>query len=463
MLLALVLSASSPAPQSPPPIRALVVAGANNHDWRFTTPEIAGTLAETGRFTVAVTETPATTFADAAAMADVDVLVLNYNGPRWGDAAERGFLAAVKKGTGVTVIHAANNAFEGWAEYEQLVGLLWRQGTGHGAYHPFDVHVVDAHHPITAGMADLRRHPDELYHRLAPGKGAEFRVLLAAYADPAQGGSGRFEPMATVARFHDGRVFHTPLGHTWTDAVPTRATWLDPQFRRLVARGTEWAATGTVTLAPAPLNWLTDEERAQGFERLFDGRSLDHWRAYRGEHPPAQGWIVRDAAIVHLAGGGGGDLVTREEFGDFDFRFSFRTAPSANSGVIWHVLETEGQTYMTGPEYQVLDDQGAKPDPKHAAGALYDLVPATGKDVRPAGAWNEGRIVIENGRVQHWLNGKLVVDAPCRGPEWDAMVRKSKFRDWPFGKTDSGRIALQDHGDEVAYRDLRIRRIGSRQ
>lgn len=453
------------APQNPPPLRALVVSGENNHDWRWTTPEIVNTLRETGRFEVAVTDTPAKDLADAPARharGELDVLVLNYNGPRWGEAAEQGFLAAVRAGVGVTVIHAADNAFPGWAEYEQLVGLLWRDGTGHGAYHPFDVHVVDHHHPITLGMADLKLHPDELYHRLVLGKGAEFRVLLSAYSDPKTGGTGRHEPMATAATFGKGRVFHTPLGHVWSNSPANYATWFDPQLRRLVARGTEWAASGVVTLAPEPLNWLTDEERAAGFVSLFDGRRLRGWRLFRGKADDAgspTGWHVRDAAIVHGAGGDGGDLVTEEEFGDFDFRFSFRVAPNGNSGVIWHVLETEDETYMTGPEYQVLDDLGSKPGEKHAVGALYDLVPATGKTVRPAGSWNEGRIVIQAGRVSHWLNGTKVVDVPCRGPEWDALVQGSKFRSWPFGKATAGRLALQFHGDEVAYRNLRILKL----
>jgi len=454
--------AVSLAPQGPTPIQALIVSGANNHDWRWTTPEIANTLTETGRFVVTVTDEPHKTLADAPAMharGELDVLVLNYNGDRWGKAAEQGFLDAVRTGVGVTVIHAADNAFTGWAEYEQLVGLLWREGTGHGAYHAFDVHVVDRHHPITNGMADIRLHPDELYHRLVLGKDAEFRVLLSAWSDPKTGGTGRHEPMATVATFGKGRVFHTPLGHVWGNSPAQYATWFDPQLRRLVARGTEWAATGAVTLAPEPLNWLSDEERAQGFTSLFDGRKIEAWRLYKGAAPEAKSWRVRDGSIEHVAGGGGGDLVSVEEYGDFDFRFSFRVAAKANSGVIWHVLETEEQTYMTGPEFQVFDDLGSATDPKHATAALYDLVPATGVVARPAGVWNDGRIVVQGGRVQHWLHGQKVVDAPCKGPEWDAMVKNSKFRDWPFGKSDQGRIALQDHGDEVAFRNLRIKKL----
>jgi hypothetical protein len=254
-------------------------------------------------------------------------------------------------------------------------------------------------------------------------------------------------------------VFHTPLGHVWRNNVPSRATWRDPQLRLLLARGSEWAATGAVTLSPTPLNRLSEAEEKAGFELLFDGDELARWTAYKQVAPPKQGWVVRDAAIVHEARGGGGDLVSREAYGDFDFRFSFRVAPGANSGVMWHVTDEGDETYFSGPEYQVLDDLTRKPGPKHAVGALYDLVPATGKTIRPAGAWNDGRIVVAKGRLHHYLNGVKVLDVACAGPEWDAMVAASKFRNWPFGKAASGRLALQDHGDEVAFRNLRVKRL----
>lgn len=458
MFLAAALLAVCPQ-DPPPPIQTLLVSGANNHDWKWTAPEIAGALTETGRFTVTTTETPATTLAELPKLiADhkLDLIVLDYNGPRWGEAAEQAFTAAIRGGVGLSVIHAANNAFPGWADYERMVNLLWRDGTGHGAYHPFAVQVVDPNHPITRGMADMHLHPDELYHRLVPAADADYRVLMSAFSDPKTGGTGRLEPMALVSQFGKGRVFHTPLGHVWTGVAATHATWGDPQLRHLVARGSEWAATGVVTLPPQPMNFLSAEEREQGFTRLFDGRSLQNWRAYGAEGLPAKGWTVHDGAIVHEAGGGGGDLISSEEYGDFDFRFSFKLGKGANSGVIWHVQEGPAETYMSGPEYQLLD-AAANTDPKHAAAALYDLVPATGGELHPAGQWNEGRIVIQNGRVQHWLNGKQVVDAPCRGAAWDAMVAASKFRDWPFGRTDRGHLALQDHGDEVSFRDVRIK------
>lgn len=463
LVVALALAAPCAAAPQSPPVRAAVLTGANNHDWEWTAPEIAGALGETGRFEVSVVHEPSkwlvTHAPRAFASGELQVLVLDYNGPRWTEPAEHAFVEAVRAGCGVVVLHAANNAFKGWTEYEQMVGLLWRDGTGHGAYHPFDVVVVDPHHAITRGMADIRLHPDELYHGLVLAPGAEFRVLLSAFSDPKTGGTGRHEPMATAGTLGKGRVFHTPLGHVWKGVPATRATWGDPQLRRLVARGAEWAATGQVTLAPEPLNMLSEAERKEGFELLFDGRSIASWRAYKGSAAPDKGWLVRDAALVHAAGGGGGDLVSVAEYGEFDFRFAFRVAPKANSGVMWHVTEENDTTYMSGPEYQVLDDLGSKPDEKHGSAALYDLVAPTDPPLRAAGEWNDGRILVQKGRVQHWLNGALVVDAPCAGPEWHAMVAASKFRSWPFGKAATGRLALQDHGDEVAFRNLRVRAL----
>ncbi|MBL8749980.1 MAG: DUF1080 domain-containing protein [Planctomycetes bacterium] len=453
----------APAPPSPPrpTLPAVVLTGANNHEWQWTSNEIASALVETGAFSASVEKDPAAFFVrQAAAGAERPcVLVLDYNGPRWGAEAEATFVRMVKdEGVGVVVVHAANNAFAGWTEYEQMVGLLWRDGSGHGTYHPFDVVVVDHAHPITASMADLRLHPDEIYHHLRSAQGSDHRVLLSAFSDPKQGGTGRHEPMATAGTFGKGRVFHTTLGHVWTGVPATRATWADPQLRLLVARGAQWASGWAVTLPPVPLNRLSADEEKDGFVSLFDGLRIERWRGFRSE-APRSGWTVRDAAIVCSPGSGAGDLVTVDEYGDFDFRFSFRIAPKGNSGVMWHVTETNDHTFMSGPEYQVLDDRGHADgvDAKHRQGALYDLVAPAADVARTPGEWNEGRILVQDGRVKHWLNGALVVDAPCAGPEWDAMVKASKFRDWPFNQVPRGRIALQDHGDEVAYRNLRVK------
>lgn len=227
--------------------------------------------------------------------------------------------------------------------------------------------------------------------------------------------------------------------------------------------------------AAESLAWeLTPLEQAQGWKLLTGEDGVAHWRAYRGESFPAQGWTLKDGVLTHAAGGGGGDIVTREEYGDFELVFEFRTAPKANSGVIYRVSERHDAPWMTGPEFQILDDAGnaLASDHPHSAGAMYDLyVPVAGKQLREskdgAGSWNEGRIIIRNGVVQHWINGVKIVEARMFDdegrptPQWVEKIAGSKFKDYEgFGLQPSGRIAFQDHGDEVSFRHVKVRRLG---
>lgn len=445
-------------------IPVLIVGGANNHDCEWTTPELKRSLEETGRFDVTITTEPAKTLADAKALERFAAFVLDYNGPRWGEAAEANFIAAVRGGKGVTVVHAADNAFPGWREYEELVGLLWRDGTGHGRFHDFDVRIIDRDHPLTKGMLDIVDHRDELYHRLVNVHDVEVRVLGTALSKLDTGGTGRDEPMILVSQYGEGRVFHTPLGHVWRGQPDTRVSHQDPQFRRLVARGTEWAATGACLLDPLPPNWLTKEERELGFRLLFDGQTNQGWRAFRGEKFPEQGWTIEQGALRHVAGGGGGDLVTEAAFGDFELRFEWAVGKRANSGVIYRVLESEKASYMTGPEYQVLDDAGHEPapSPNTSAASLYALTEPAAQVLRPAGSFNTGRIVVRGWHVEHWLNEVKVVDSDLGSAEMRARIAASKFSAWPaFATAERGLLALQDHGDEVWYRSLRIRELGA--
>lgn len=227
-------------------LRALIVTGQNNHNWRETTPHIERFLEATGRFDVEVTENPDGYFPYQGRLQKYDVLVLNYNGAEWGGPAKKAFLGAVQEGVGVCVVHAANNAFPGWTEYERLVGLTWRKDAGHGAYHEFPVKFTLKDHPITEGLADFTNHPDELYHRLTPAPNEPITILATAHSAKEKGGTGADEPMALVKSFGKGRVFHTPLGHDL-------GAMQDPQFMLLVSRGAEWAATGKVTVKKAPV------------------------------------------------------------------------------------------------------------------------------------------------------------------------------------------------------------------
>jgi len=230
------LAAGKAAPAAKPQLSALILSGQNNHDWKATTPVLARILREAG-FKVDITEQPETcTLADLRAH---QVVVSNYNGDRWGDKAEAALLQYVREGGGFVVIHAANNAFADWPEYDRLIGGAWRAGAGHGEYHRYEVKLTNARHPITRGMAGFLNAEDELYHRMTMQPNV--LVLATAFSSPDKGGTGRNEPVAWVVYYGKGRMFQTVLGHG-------ADTMAGIGFITLVQRGTAWAATRQVSL-----------------------------------------------------------------------------------------------------------------------------------------------------------------------------------------------------------------------
>jgi len=233
-------------------IATLLLSGANNHDWRRSTPFFRDLLAGSGRFEVTVTEDPSSSLEDAAALQEYDLIVSDYNGPAWSDAARADFEAAVSGGTGLVIIHAADNAFRGWVEYEKMVGLLWREGTGHGHFHEFPVTIVDTDHPITRGLEDFRVW-DELYHRLVHMHDVPYHVLATAYSDPERKGTGNDEPVMVLTKYGKGNVYHHVLGHIWKGDPEANkgCSYIaleNDGARRALLRGCEWVATGEVTL-----------------------------------------------------------------------------------------------------------------------------------------------------------------------------------------------------------------------
>lgn len=228
-------------------IKTLLLTGANNHDWRRSAPFCKDLLEGTGKFQVDLTEDPATALADAAKLGEYQLLFSDYNGPDWGEPAKTNFAAAVRGGTGLVVLHAADNAFRGWTEYEEMVALLWREGTSHGEFHEFPVTIRDHDHPITRGMEGFRLW-DEPYHRLVHMHDAPYHVLATAYSDPAKGGTGNDEPVMVVTEYGKGRVYHSVLGHVWPGDPngaykgATMITFENPGFQEQLIRGAEWAA-----------------------------------------------------------------------------------------------------------------------------------------------------------------------------------------------------------------------------
>lgn len=202
---------------------------------------------------------------------------------------------------------------------------------------------------------------------------------------------------------------------------------------------------------------------------LFDGKTLDGWHGYNktGE---IKNWTIEDSAMVCLGvaqGDTGGDIVTDREFEDFELTWEWKITKGGNSGVMYHVVETTQYKapFETGPEYQVIDDMGYadKLEESQKAGADYGMYQANEKKkLMPVGEWNTSKIVFDKGHVEHWLNGEKVVEFQAWSDEWKKKVKEGKWNDYPgYGTAKKGKIALQDHGHKVYYKNILIREIKS--
>ncbi len=236
-------------------VRLLIFSGANNHSWKTTTPVLQGIYEASGRFSVTVTED--VPHFNPADFAKYDAIVCNYTsypnvtGQRWPAATEKALLDYIAAGHGFVLFHAASTAWMDWPEFGDLIGLRWQKDaagkniSGHGSQHSFLVTIADKEHPVTKGMEDFQHVKDELFHRQLLYKTGH--VLATTFSDRTFRGSGTNEPMVVVTELGKGRAFHCAMGH---DPKPMACVG----FRTLMLRGTEWAATGKVTI-PIPADW----------------------------------------------------------------------------------------------------------------------------------------------------------------------------------------------------------------
>ena len=220
--------------------------------------------------------------------------------------------------------------------------------------------------------------------------------------------------------------------------------------------------------APSVQNRLTDDEKRAGWAPLFDGSTLTGWRAYKRADPAGTRWKVEDGMLtVNPADGedtrGALDLITVDTYDNFELALEWRVAQGGNSGVKYFVLEDRDAAI--GHEYQIIDDErhpDAKLGPKRQTSSFYDVLAASNRPIKPAGEFNLSRIVVRGKTVEHWLNGTKVLQYQLETPDLQAAIDQSKFKGIErFGKLQNGHILLQDHGDRVWYRNVKIRKTST--
>jgi type 1 glutamine amidotransferase len=442
------------------PLQVLLIDGQNNHQWQQTTPVIKQTLQGTGLFEVTVATTPPAGSDMSSFSPDFsayDVVVSNYNGDMWGEATREAFEKYVGGGGGFVAVHAADNAFSDWHEYNRMIGLggwggrnekhgpyvRWKEDLGkftrdtspgsggtHGRRTPFLVVVRDSDHPITRGLPkSWMQNEDELYGKLR-GPAENMHVLATAYSERETNGTGEHEPILLTIHYGNGRVFHTTLGHDVT-AMQGLA------FQVTLQRGTQWAATGEVTLPAVGSDVLTQDEPATrdpatitpvgdsaqvdfdkmpestigNWKSLFNGKDLTGWTQKNG----TASYRVSDGAIVGKTASGSPNsfLCSDEEYADFELIFEVNCDPKLNSGVQVRSRSTAefNNGRVHGPQVEI---EGAPGE----SGYIYSEGTGRGwlsktqpiKDAYKNDQWNRYALRASGDRIQTWVNGRKIED-----------------------------------------------------
>jgi hypothetical protein len=207
-------------------------------------------------------------------------------------------------------------------------------------------------------------------------------------------------------------------------------------------------------------NTLTAEEKAKGWKLLFDGKSTTGWRSFKKTtFPENKGWVVEDGCFKHTTKGGGGDIISDATFENFDLRWEWKVAQGANSGLKYFI--SEERSSAIGHEYQLIDDErhedAQKAEGKRVTASFYDVLKPSGNKPKPAGEWNSSRVLVDGRHVEHWLNGVKVLEYELGSEALLAAVAASKFnKNTGFGTRVQCHLLLQDHGDEISFRNLRI-------
>ncbi|PHI18672.1 glycosyl hydrolase [Lewinellaceae bacterium SD302] len=330
----------------------------------------------------------------------------------------------------------------------------------------------------------------ELTQPLARGLGGDadtYRIAQWRYVPTANYGGPRIDEVdLDIAGVHisedrrtvflelpgmkEGHVVHLRLPYDWMSEAET-PIWSTEAWYTL--NSIPSAQPGFNRPAPnsATPNTLSKAEQDAGWKLLFNGHDLRGWHTY-GQDTVGKAWKVNSEGSLYLDTSekdgwqvkGGGDIVTDQSYENYELELEWKIAPCGNSGIIYNIVEDDQSDYMwqTGPEMQILDNS-CHPDaqyPTHRAATLYDMLEVSQENVKSVGQWNKVRLVVTDGQVKHYLNNRLVVEYPNVGKEWERMIKRSKFKDMKlFGKSTSGRIGLQDHGDGVWFRNVKVREL----
>jgi type 1 glutamine amidotransferase len=449
-------------------IRVLLLSGRNNHDWRTTTPFLRQLLVDSGRFDVRVVEEPAGTTRETLSV--YDVVVSDYCGPRWGAATEQALVDFVRGGKGLVAVHGAAYGFSGhdvladghartgivqpaWKEHAQLVGGWWPEAPSkqfHGARHSFPVRFVDREHPVTKGLGDGFTATDELYHQMTVLPSA--RVLATAWSDPATGGTGRDEPILWVNTLGGGRAYFTALGHEV-------AAMQNEGFATAFLRGTEWAATGAVTLPPragktAPaadalrvLVVTGGHDYPTSFYTVFEGRPEWRWT-----HATSAGQAFAEEVVSRF------DVVVLYDFSqDLSEKGKGNLKAFAEAGkgvvVLHHALaDHQGWPWfeeLAGGRYLLADEPGRKASTYRHDVELFVKPAGTHPIVDPVGPLRLVDETYKGMRISPRVTPLLEIDHP----DGDRLVA------WVSPYEPARVVALQLGHDEHAHRSAAYREL----
>jgi hypothetical protein len=238
--------------------------------------------------------------------------------------------------------------------------------------------------------------------------------------------------------------------------------WMQPIMAVVAISTMSFVSIGTVSYLAIADNTLTEKERKEGWKLLFDGKTTKGWKTYKNKQ--SDGWQIANGELSCKSEGvkSRADLITVEQYGDFELSIDWKVAPGANGGIVYRCNEENGSSYESGNEYQLIDDLGYKDklEDWQKSGADYAMHPPTKLAANAAGQYNTTRIVAKGAHVEHWLNGEKVADFEMWTPEWEALKAKSKFADKAdWAKSKKGQIALQDHGGGLTFKNIKIKKL----